>query len=142
MTFLPSFPGQARMSDVFKARWDKYGPIIHLAESLMRGPSELSEGERELIHAYSSALNACGLCTGAHTAVAEAFGVPRPVVEALVDDIDSAPIEDRMKPILRYVKKLALTPSATTPRDVAAILEAGWSAAAVQDAVLVCPTPT
>ena len=31
-----------------------------------------------------------------------------------------------------------MTPSATTPRDVVAILEAGWSAAAVQDAVLVC----
>jgi len=34
-------------------------PISELAEVLLRGPSTLTRGERELIAAYVSALNGC-----------------------------------------------------------------------------------
>jgi AhpD family alkylhydroperoxidase len=46
-----------------------------------------------LIAAYVSALNACGYCHGMHGATAAAFGVARDRLQALVDDLDSAPVD-------------------------------------------------
>ena len=39
-------------------------PWLHFAESIMRGPSEWTAGERELIAAFVSRLNSCPFCTG------------------------------------------------------------------------------
>ena len=47
-------------------------PLSELAEVLLRGPSTLSRGERELIAAYVSALNDCRYCSGSHAACAAA----------------------------------------------------------------------
>ena len=57
---------------------------------------------------------------------------------ALLDDVDASPVEERMKPVLRYVGKLTLTPSRMTPADVEAVLAAGWDERALHDAVSVC----
>ena len=38
-------------------------PLSELAEVLLRGPSTLTRGERELIAAYVSALNDCRYCS-------------------------------------------------------------------------------
>ena len=47
-------------------------PISELAEVLLRGPSTLTRGERELIAAYVSALNHCQYCSSSHSASAAA----------------------------------------------------------------------
>ena len=47
-------------------------PLSELAEVLLRGPSTLTRGERELIAAYVSALNDCGYCSASHSACAAA----------------------------------------------------------------------
>jgi len=44
----------------------------------------------------------------------------------------------RMKPLLRYVGKLTLTPAKITPEDAQAVLAAGWHEQALHDAVAVC----
>ena len=43
-------------------------PLSELAEVLLRGPSTLTRGERELIGAYVSALNDCRYCSSSHAA--------------------------------------------------------------------------
>lgn len=80
-----------------------------------------------------SALNSCGYCHGIQEATAEAFGVPAGVLEALLADIDTAPVDEPMKPLLRYVTTLTRTPSRMTPA-----LAAGWNDQALHDAVSVC----
>ena len=47
-------------------------PLSELAEVLLRGPSTLTRGERELIAAYVSALNDCRYCSSSHSASAAA----------------------------------------------------------------------
>ena len=44
-------------------------PLSELAEVLLRGPSTLTRGERELIAAYVSALNDCRYCSASHSAL-------------------------------------------------------------------------
>src|SRR5216684_1266102 len=47
-------------------------PLSELTEVLLRGPSTLTRGERELIAAYVSALNDCRYCASSHSACAAA----------------------------------------------------------------------
>ena len=73
MPYLPSLHEDAKLPDVFRAFPSSAAPLLELHEALMRGPSPFSIGERELIAAYVSALNACAYCAGVHGATAATF---------------------------------------------------------------------
>lgn len=138
MTYLPSLPGNATLLDVFRAYPDTARPLLDYHQALLRGPSPLTVAERELIAAYVSGLNACGYCHGIHTAVAEAFGITEGTLTGLLDDLDTAPLDERLRPLLRYVGKLTRTPDRMTRADAQAVLDVGWDERALHDAVAVC----
>jgi uncharacterized peroxidase-related enzyme len=138
MSYLPSLPENAVLLDVFRAYPDTARPLLDYHQVLMRGPSPLSVAERELIAAYVSGLNACGYCHGIHTAMAEAFGIAEGTLTGVLDDLESASVDERLRPLLRYVDKLTQTPSRVTPEDARAVLDAGWDERALHDAVAVC----
>lgn len=134
----PSLPESPVLGDVFHAFPAHIAPLMHYHDSLLRGPSDLSVAERELIAAYVSGLNACAFCTGAHTAISMAFGVSQELVEAMIADLETSPVEEKFKPVLAYVGKLTLSPSRMVEDDAKAVYAAGWSEAALFDAVQVC----
>jgi uncharacterized peroxidase-related enzyme len=138
MSYLPSLPGDAVLLDVFRAYPETSRPLLEYHQALLRGPSPLSVAERELIAAYVSGLNACRYCHGVHQATAEAFRIPEGTLAALLDDLGTAPVPERMKPLLRYAGKLTLIPSKITPGDAEAVLATGWEERALHDAVAVC----
>ncbi len=138
MTNLPSLPDDARLLDVFRAFPATAAPLLDYHEALMRGDSSLTVGERELIAAYVSGLNSCTYCFGVHQVTAETFGISEETMSALVEDVETAPVEERMRPLLRYVGKLTRTPAQVTPREAQAVLDAGWDEQALHDAVSVC----
>lgn len=47
-----------------------------------------------------SGLNTCNYCHGVHTATAQAIGIDEQLAAALLDDVDAAPVDARMKPVL------------------------------------------
>jgi uncharacterized peroxidase-related enzyme len=124
--------------DVFRAYPDTSRPLLDYHEVVMRGPSPLTAGERELIAAYVSGLNACGYCHGVHTVTAEACGIEAGVAPAAVADLDAAPVDERLRPLLRYVGKLTRSPSSVTRADADEVRAAGWSDRALHDAIMVC----
>jgi uncharacterized peroxidase-related enzyme len=138
MPYLSSVPADAGLLQIFQAYPDPVEPLLDLHERLMRAPSPLTPGERELIAAYVSGLNDCDYCHGVHAATAAAFGIAPEILTAALSDLDSAPVSARMKPLLRYLAKLTRTPAKVTERDARAVLEAGWDDRALHDAVLVC----
>jgi uncharacterized peroxidase-related enzyme len=138
MTYLSSLPEGAVLVDVFRAYPEVARPLLDYHEALLRGPSPLTVAERELIAAYVSGLNACGYCHGVHAATAALFGVAEDTLAALLSDVDTAPVDERLRPLLRYVGKLTRTPSRMTPADAAAVFAVGWSERALHDAVSVC----
>lgn len=137
MSFLPSHPGPTTLLDVFKA-WGPAAPLIEYHEALMRGPSPLSEAERELIAAYVSGLNDCAYCHGVHEATARAFGIDEDLVGKLIADLDTAPVDGRLRALLRYVRDLTRNPRRVTGEHVRAVLEAGHDERAVVDAAAIC----
>jgi uncharacterized peroxidase-related enzyme len=138
MPYLPSLPDDAVLMQVFRTFPEYSKPLLDYHELVMRGPSPFTDAERELIAAYVSGVNSCGYCHGVHTATAEAFGVPAGVLEAAIGNLDTAPVDDKLKPVLHYVGKLTSTPSRVTQADVDEVFAAGWDELALYHAVLVC----
>lgn len=137
MALFESLPETAHLADVFRAFPDKLAPLFSYHDVLLRGDSPLSVGERELIAAFVSGLNACSFCFGAHKLYARAFDIDESCIDALIHDIDTAPVDERLKPILKYVAKLKDLPPRLTADDARAVADAGWSERALFDAIQV-----
>ena len=52
--------------------------------------------------------------------------------------LDTAPVNENLKPVLKYVKKLTLTPTRMTQADADAIFEAGWDEGSFHFAIMIC----
>jgi uncharacterized peroxidase-related enzyme len=125
------------MLDVYRLDMALGRPLLRIQQHIMRGPSPLSEGERELIAAYVSTLNACRFCYGVHAEVAKRFGVAEERLAALAAEGPSESRDGRLAPLLAYCRKLTLTPSRMTAGDADAVRAAGWDDAALFHAVRV-----
>lgn len=135
---LRSLPDNATLADLRGQYGDLFDLMRPYAERLMRGPSPFSPAQRELIAAYVSGVNSCQYCHGTHALVAVGFGIEEGTFASLIKDIDRAPIETRLKPVLKYVRKLTETPSRMTPQDAEAVYAAGWNDEALVHAIAVC----
>lgn len=136
MTFFASLPDAAGVVDVLGLNPVAGRALIELHTAALRNESQLGVAQKELIAAYVSGLNACQYCFGVHSQTALAFGVDEPVLEALMRNVDSAPVSESLKPILRYARKLTQEPARMTRADADAVFAAGWSDAAFHDAIL------
>jgi uncharacterized peroxidase-related enzyme len=103
----------------------------------MRGPSAWSVADRELMAAFVSKVNQCAFCVGAHTATAGQAYQDVAKVQAVLADLDSAPVDEGLRATLRMLGKLTRdgTVGAEDMRDV---LAAGVSRQRVEDALAVC----
>ncbi|MGR3639586.1 carboxymuconolactone decarboxylase family protein [Alterinioella nitratireducens] len=137
MPLLPSLPDTARLSDLLGRFPAHAGPLLTHVDGVMRAGAPLTAAECELIAAYVSGLNACAFCLGSHRIYAEALGIAPGLVDALLADPETAPVDPAMRPLLAYVAKLNTLPPRLTPGDVQAVLEAGWSEAALYHAIQV-----
>lgn len=116
-------------------------PLMELIETLMKSEdSPFTKGERELIAAYVSGVNACNYCYNTHKLIAFKFGIKEELLDQLLNDIDTSGVDEKLKPVFRYVKKLTLTPYKMSKADTNTVLSAGWSERALYDAVIICCT--
>jgi uncharacterized peroxidase-related enzyme len=130
MPFIPSLPKGASLLNLFKAFPDTSIPLIRFHEALLRGPSPFTEGERELI------ATDCRYCHGVHSATAELLGINHELVDGRLD-IDIAAVDEKMRPVLHYARKLTQQPSSLTQADADAIFAVGWDETALYHAVAV-----
>jgi len=93
--------GEPGIRGLLRFRPETGRPLSELAEVLLRGPSTLTRGERELIAAYVSGLNDCQYCSASHSATAAA---QLPEGMGLVDqvraDASHAPVSEKLKALL------------------------------------------
>ena len=134
---MPFFP-QQNVLEIFQHNISRYSPLTQFIQDVMRGESAFTPGERELMAAYVSGLNACDYCYGSHQAIAADLNVDPNLLEAILKDIATAPIEERLRPVFSLVQKLTLTPSKVTQADIDAVKTAGWNEQAIEDAIAVC----
>ncbi len=137
MSFFSHLDSLSDITDITFYDRKRLGPLDAASHHIMRGESEFSEAEREMMAAYVSGLNACAFCFGSHQAVAQQFGVDESLFQALLHDVDSADIAPSLKPVFKYLKKLTQHAAQLTQRDFDAILEVGYTEKAIQDVILV-----
>jgi uncharacterized peroxidase-related enzyme len=134
----PSLGDKATVPDILKMSPHAGKALLEMHEAIMRAPSALTPGERELISAYVSGLNKCQYCYGVHSQTAKAYEeIPKTAVDNMMDDLETAGFDDKIKPILRFARKLTETPSSITDADAQAVYAAGWDEKALHDAVMV-----
>ncbi|WP_433169220.1 carboxymuconolactone decarboxylase family protein [Kribbella sp. CA-247076] len=103
----------------------------------MRGPSAWSVGDRELMAAYVASVNESAFCIGAHSATASLSYQDAPRVDAVLADVDTAPIDERLRATLRMLGKLTRE-GTVSAEDMRAVLATGVSPQQIEDALAVC----
>ncbi len=112
--------------------------LTGLAQTLLRGPSALSPGEREMIAAYVSSENNCYFCTHSHSATARhLLGEQADAVEQVKQDLETAHVSDKMKALLRIAGKVQQGGRRVTEDDVAAARAQGANDQDIHDTVLI-----
>ncbi|NIB42290.1 peroxidase [Pseudomaricurvus alkylphenolicus] len=140
MPFVKSLPEETTAVTLWGLHPEAYSAWPNLVQATMRSESELSNGEKELIGAYSSALRGCTHCYSAHYPVAIAYGIDPKFFEDVLQDPKTAPIDEKFRPILVFVHKLVTDPNRLVQKDVDPIFAAGWSERTLTDVVFICAT--
>ena len=113
-------------------------PLNELVEVLLRGPSTLSPGERELIATYVSSLNDCYYCQMSHGAIAAAhLNGDEELVKRVKADFQHAAVSDKLKSLLVISAKVQKGGKNVTAEDVAHARSAGATDLEIHDAVLI-----
>lgn len=110
--------------------------LVRFTEEVMRGPSPLSPGLRELIGAYFSKKNQCSFCSDAHAASAAGY-LEEGLVDEVLRDLESSRLDEAHKALFRYVAKLAEGAFKVTAKDIQKLKDHGWSEEAIYDALTV-----
>lgn len=138
MPYIDSLPEGTRVRDLYQIYPAVYQPWKEMGKVIMDDPSPFSRGEREFLAAYVSALNSCEYCYGIHAAIATTWNIDEGLLSSLTEDLATAPIEEKWRVLLRFIKKLTEQSSRITRRDVQGVLDAGWDEETFHYAVLVC----
>ncbi|MDB5128499.1 carboxymuconolactone decarboxylase family protein [Mucilaginibacter sp.] len=112
-------------------------PIRDLTQFLLRGPSTLTEAERELIATVVSYGNECTFCTTAHTAAADLLSGESQTAEKVKQDIDTAPVSEKMKALLTIASLTRQSGKSVTPDIVQKAKDAGATDIEIHDTVLI-----
>jgi uncharacterized peroxidase-related enzyme len=129
------FPG---INGPMRFRPETAKPLNELAEILLRGPHTLTAGERELIAAYVSGLNECKFCTSSHAAFAAAqLDAGMTLVDQVRADLDTAPVSDKLRALLRIAGAVQQTGRKVTPSLIEAARTEGATDLEIHDTVLI-----
>lgn len=116
---------------------DTAAPIRELTQILLRGPSTLTEGERELIATVVSHRNQCTFCTTAHTAAADILLGEEETAAKVKQDINTAPVSDKMKALLTIAAQVQESGKNVTEEIVQKAKKAGASDLEIHDTILI-----
>jgi uncharacterized peroxidase-related enzyme len=112
-------------------------PIRELTQILLRGPSTLSEGERELIATVVSSRNQCQFCTAAHTAAADILLDEQETSAKVKEDITTAPVSNKMKALLMIATQTQQSGKAVTKAAIQKAKDEGATDIEIHDTVLI-----
>jgi uncharacterized peroxidase-related enzyme len=115
-----------------------YGsPMKKFTHRAMRGPSQWSVGDREIMAAFVSRLNECTFCVKAHGAVAARAYGDRTKVDDVLADLGTAAVEAPLHATLVMLGKLTREQSINAD-DIRGVMAAGASHQQIEDALAIC----
>jgi uncharacterized peroxidase-related enzyme len=138
MAHIPTPEGLPGIRGLFAFRPETAWPLNELVDVLLRGPSTLTRGERELIATFVSARNDCFYCQTIHGAIAAAhLNGNEALVEQVKYDVSGAEISPKLKALIAIAGKVQQGGKQVTNEDVAAAHREGASDREIHDTVLI-----
>lgn len=112
-------------------------PLRELTQLLLRGPSTLTEAEREWIATLVSHKNKCVYCATSHAAAADAFLGEHHTTQTIRSDYATAPISEKMKALLTIASQVQESGKSVTQVAVDQAKQAGATDPEIHDTVLI-----
>lgn len=137
MPYIPLEEHLPGITGLLEYRKDTAAPIRALTQVLLRGPSSLTEGERELIATIVSHRNECTFCATAHTAAADVLLQESETSEKVKENIATAPVSDKMKALLTIAAQTQKSGLAVTEESIKTAKAAGATDIEIHDTVLI-----
>lgn len=137
MPYIPLEEHLPGITGLLEYRKDSAQPIRELTEILLRGPSTLTEGQRELIATVVSSGNQCTFCTTAHTAAADLLMGDSKIASKVKQDINSAPVSDKMKALLTIASMVRESGKSVTAEAIQKAKDEGATDIEIHDTVLI-----
>jgi uncharacterized peroxidase-related enzyme len=137
MPYIPLEDHLPGITGLLEYRKDSAAPIRELTQVLMRGPSTLTEGERELIATIVSHRNECTFCATAHTAAADILLGEENTSAKVKQDIDTAPVSDKMKSLLTIAVQVQQGGKKVTTESIQKAKNYGATDLEIHDTVLI-----
>jgi uncharacterized peroxidase-related enzyme len=137
MPYIPLAEHLPGITGLLEYRKDSAEPIRELTQFLLRGPSTLTEGERELIATIVSHNNECTFCTTAHTAAANLLLGECNTTEEIKQDIETASVSEKMKSLLVIARQVQHSGKSVTAESVQRAKNAGATDIEIHDTVLI-----
>ncbi|CAG7856068.1 hypothetical protein MCAMS1_00420 [biofilm metagenome] len=138
MSYLPSRPDLLNIAGLL-ALYPRRGVLLFkVLEDIKDSLSLYDSSLCELIIAYISSLNKSEACYNNHKRKSMPLGVDESVFNQLETDIETADVEEKIKAILRLVKKLTKAPEQISQADVNAVFAAGWDERTFLDSICLC----
>ncbi len=137
MPYIPLEDHLPGITGLLEYRVDTAAPIRALTQCLLRGPSTLTEGERELIATIVSHRNECKFCSYAHTAAANTLLEEENTTAEITKDITTASVSDKMKALLIIASQVQVSGKNVTGESVQQAKDAGATDIEIHDTVLI-----
>jgi uncharacterized peroxidase-related enzyme len=113
-------------------------PLYELAQVLLRGPSTLTEAERELIAAYVSHLNDCMFCRNSHAAASRClYGGQEAIVDDVLKNMQRSKVSDKLKALLHIASRVTIQGKEVKPVDIILAKTLGADDREIHDTVLI-----
>jgi len=131
-------PGVPGIRSLFMSHPTTARPLCDFCQVLLRGPSPLTPGERELIASFVSARNECVFCATCHSATAaQMLEGGAALVASVTGDYLEAPVSPKMKALLAIAAKVAKDARTVSADDIQAARKVGAGDDDIHDTVLV-----
>lgn len=112
--------------------------LTGLAQAVLRGPSSLTEAEREIIATHVSSGNECYFCAQSHAAAARhLLGDNCSLMDDVLANTVAASISPKLRALLNIADKVRRNGKLVTAEDIQTAQAAGADDQAIHDTVLI-----
>ncbi|MEP7264978.1 MAG: peroxidase-related enzyme [Bacteroidota bacterium] len=125
------------VTGLLEYRKDTSTPLRELTQILLRGPSSLSEADREMIAALVSHKNKCVYCATSHTAAANAYLQEEETLNLVKQDISTSPISNKMKALLTIAAQVQVSGREVSADAIDKAKSAGATDMELHDTVMI-----
>jgi uncharacterized peroxidase-related enzyme len=137
MAYVAVPPGAPGIVGLLEAFPHTARALNQLAQVLLRGPSTLTPGEREMIATHVSRLNDCTFCASAHAAVARHLLDDPSPVDALGGKPEDVSVSDKLRALLAIAEQVQRGGKCVTEEHIERARRHGATDLEIHDTVLI-----